>query len=102
MARAISQEEHEKRLELYRQGLTDKEVAIAVGLKSAQNIHSWRKRHGLKANHAPVAVAEKTGKCTLENSSLSEVQKAAMRQFLARFIQRANHTQPSLYKELKK
>lgn len=40
------QTEHERRLELYQQGLNDREIGEAVGL-TASGIKSWRGRHGL-------------------------------------------------------
>lgn len=48
--KAISQEEHESRLALYREGLTDKEIA------QKRNVHhmtilNWRKKHDLAAQN---------------------------------------------------
>lgn len=48
MAKVIVEHtQHERRLALYRQGLTDPEIARALGM-SISTITNWRKRAGLK------------------------------------------------------
>lgn len=48
---AISDEEHQKRLELYNQGFNDRQIGEKVGL--VQNgIYNWRKRNDLPANNS--------------------------------------------------
>ena len=49
MRRSLPAEEEARRLEFYRQGLTDKQLARAVGM-SHQAISHWRWRRGLKPN----------------------------------------------------
>lgn len=46
----ISQEDHEKRLALYQQGLSDMEIGRQLYL-SATAIAYWRRKNGLSANH---------------------------------------------------
>lgn len=43
-------EEHEKRMALYRQGLTDQQIACRLYLTTAAIWH-WRRANGLPANH---------------------------------------------------
>lgn len=45
---SISEEEHLRRLRLYRQGKNDREIAVMLGMKSTSSISSWRLRSGLK------------------------------------------------------
>jgi aspartate/methionine/tyrosine aminotransferase len=47
--RRISQEEHEKRMELYNLGLQDKEIAKRL-FTCPPNICQWRIKHGLSPN----------------------------------------------------
>lgn len=49
-SKGIKPEEHERRLQLYRQGLTDKDVAQYCGC-TKNAIMMWRRTHGLPANH---------------------------------------------------
>ena len=42
--------EKDKRFNLYKQGLSDKQIAKRLGL-SATGVNKWRKRHNLPSNH---------------------------------------------------
>ena len=44
--RRLSPEEHERRLALWRQGMTDAEIATSLGM-SAATVYSWRRAWGL-------------------------------------------------------
>ena len=45
----LPKEEHEQRMELYRRGMTDREIADQVYV-TPEAITFWRKNHGLTAN----------------------------------------------------
>lgn len=49
MPRALDQDEHNRRYALYRRGMSDDEIAKALGTTEAA-IHNWRWRAGLRAN----------------------------------------------------
>lgn len=49
----ISNDEHERRLELYNKGYTDRKIAEELHY-SACTIAQWRWNNGLKPNHEPV------------------------------------------------
>lgn len=46
----VTETKHQQRLALYNQGLSDREIAEAVGM-SEDGIRQWRKRWGLKPNY---------------------------------------------------
>ena len=74
----LSREEEEKRFELYRQGLNDKEIAKELGL-SPEAFRDWRVRRGLPANVKPKWVG-KDG--TPMEQVLTPGQCEIMREFL--------------------
>lgn len=49
----MSPERHQQLLNLYNEGLTDKQIAWKVGLKSSSSVCIWRNKHGLSANGKP-------------------------------------------------
>ena len=55
----LPKEEHEQRMELYRKGMTDREIAEQCFL-SRGAVHNWRTRMGLPAHRArkPLSRAE--------------------------------------------
>ena len=70
---------HETRMELYQQGLTDKEIALIVGVKSAA-IWAWRKKLGLKRDKGLY-----NRNCPMEQA-LTPDQCHQMKYFLAKMI----------------
>ena len=50
-----------KMLELYERGLTDREIALAIGCVS-DTVGAFRKRNGLPSNYRPVPPGRKTKK----------------------------------------
>ena len=46
----ISNEEHARRMELYRAGLSDKKIAGQLG-RAACTVGNWRARNGLKPHY---------------------------------------------------
>ena len=45
----MEEQKDEQRFELYNKGMSDNEIAKAVGVQ-AQTIYYWRRKKGLKAN----------------------------------------------------
>jgi hypothetical protein len=76
----LSREEEERRLELYHQGLNDKEIAKVLGL-SKEAFRDWRVRRGLPANVKPKWTGE-TGSGTPMEQVLTPGQCEIMREFL--------------------
>lgn len=50
----ISEVENQKRLELYKSGLSDREIAMIIGIKYYQTISHWRKVKKLPPNKSPI------------------------------------------------
>lgn len=50
MPKKLTAEQDKKRLELYKQGLTDKKIGEALGLLSGYAIFDWRTKRRLPAN----------------------------------------------------
>lgn len=83
------QTEHERRLELYRQGLNDREIGEAVGM-TASGIKGWRRRHGLPAQGEKGAPNG-----ALMQDVLDDDQVEKMKTFLSRLV-KARDENPDL------
>lgn len=46
----LPEEEHQRRMELYKQGLSDPEIGKIIGLKP-KSVSAWRKEHNLESNY---------------------------------------------------
>ena len=55
----IKADEHRRRLEMYKRGMSDREIARQVG-RSSSVIREWRKRHNLPAHNYNAGVAMET------------------------------------------
>lgn len=64
--------DHERALELYRQGLSDKKIADALGEVSDSAVRAWRLRNGLKANVPPIG-----GKARIRADGTSPIRRCA-------------------------
>ena len=53
----LTQEEHARRMELYRAGLSDREIGDRLFLSRA-TIHYWRKKHSLPSNSAQWSITQ--------------------------------------------
>lgn len=77
MPRALELDAHSQRLALYRQGLDDAEIAVALGLTPG-GIKSWRRRYGLRRRRRvrAAAAAQKHLYRELYDLGLNDVQIA--------------------------
>lgn len=78
MPRALDQDEHNRRYALYRQGMSDDEIAKAVGMTPAA-IQKWRSRRGLRTNrkrHTDLAPEEEDRRMVLYRQGLSDAKIA--------------------------
>ncbi len=79
--RPLTKEENEQRLELYRQGLTDRAIGQIVGI-TQNGVRNWRNRMKLQANYGRNGRKPIRRKPTDEKYELTEKQQKIKERFL--------------------
>lgn len=86
-------EEHNYRLKLYGQGMTDKEIAERIGL-TPRTVYRWRAKWGLRANPEKPGVCDRQIRHEVSKRPANE--RALLRRFLSDLVRAVERTRGKL------